>query len=107
MIGDATIAENRDNCSFIWENFYEEEEQINEYDLTIFVQEEGELFRKFTETHYQRGYRLDQIRRLLEESGLVFVEALDADTMQEVTEKSERVFCIASEHGKCGTGEAK
>lgn len=50
---------------------------------------------------------IDQIRRLLEESGLVFVEALDADTMQEVTEKSERVFCIASEHGKCGTGETK
>ena len=64
-------------------------------------QKEG-LYRRFTETHYQRGYRLDQIRRLLEESGLVFVEALDADTMQEVTEKSERVFCIASEHGNVG-----
>lgn len=109
VIGDATIAENRDNCSFIWENFYDSEDQINEYDLTIFVEEDQKegLYRRFTETHYQRGYRLDQIRRLLEESGLVFVEALDADTMQEVTEKSERVFCIASEHGKCGTGEAK
>lgn len=109
VIGDATIAENRDNCSFIWENFYDSEDQINEYDLTIFVEEDQKegLYRRFTETHYQRGYRLDQIRRLLEESGLVFVEALDADTMQEVTEKSERIFCIASEHGKCGTGEAK
>ena len=109
VIGDATIAENRDNCSFIWENFYDSEDQINEYDLTVFVEEDQKegLYRRFTETHYQRGYRLDQIRRLLEESGLVFVEALDADTMQEVTEKSERVFCIASEHGKCGTGETK
>ena len=109
VIGDATIAENRDNCSFIWENFYDSEDQINEYDLTVFVEEDQKegLYRRFTETHYQRGYRLDQIRRLLEESGLVFVEALDADTMQEVTEKSERIFCIASEHGKCGTGEAK
>ena len=82
---------------------------VNEYDLTVFVEEDQKegLYRRFTETHYQRGYRLDQIRRLLEESGLVFVEALDADTMQEVTEKSERVFCIASEHGKCGTGETK
>ena len=100
VIGDATIAENRDNCSFIWENFYEEEEQINEYDLTIFVQEEGELFRKFTETHYQRGYTLEQMKRLVEAGGLVFEEALDADTLQAVTDTSERIYCIAREQGK-------
>ena len=100
VIGDATIAENRDNCSFIWENFYEEEEQINEYDLTIFVQEEGERFRKFTETHYQRGYTLEQMKRLVEAGGLVFEEALDADTLQAVTDTSERIYCIAREQGK-------
>lgn len=102
VIGDATIAENRDNCSFIWENFYEEEGQINEYDLTVFVkeQEEEELFRKFTETHYQRGYTLQQIKRLLEKSGLVFMDALDADTLEEVTDTSERIFCVAREQGK-------
>lgn len=39
VIGDATIAENREDCSFIWENYYHEEQEINEYDLTIFVDE--------------------------------------------------------------------
>ena len=38
VIGDITIAENREECSFIWENYYDEEEQIFEYDLSIFVQ---------------------------------------------------------------------
>lgn len=37
LLGDNTIAENRENCSFIWENHYDEETAINEYDLTIFV----------------------------------------------------------------------
>ena len=57
VIGDTTIAENREECSFIWDNFYHEEEEINEYDLTIFVQEDEkpDLYRKFQETHYQRG----------------------------------------------------
>lgn len=100
VIGDTTIAENRDNCSFIWENFYEEEKQTNEYDLTIFVQEEGELFRKFTETHYQRGYTLEQMKRLVEAGVLVLEEALDADTLQAVTDTSERIYCIAREQGK-------
>ena len=35
VIGDATIAENRDDCSFIWENYYDAESQVNEYDLTV------------------------------------------------------------------------
>ena len=104
VIGDATIAENREDCSFIWENFYDPEERINEYDVTVFVREqegpEGGLFRRFTETHYQRGYTLSDIRGLIEKSGLHFVEALDADTLGEVTAQSERIYCIAREQGK-------
>jgi len=100
VIGDTTIAENREECSFIWENYYHEEEQINEYDLTVFVQEEEELFRRFTETHYQRGYTLSQMKRLIEEAGMTFVRALDADTREEVRAESERIYVIAMEKGK-------
>ena len=100
VIGDATIAENRDDCSFIWENYYHEEEEINEYDLTIFVRENEDCFRKFEENHYQRGYRLEQMKKALEKAGMDFVTALDADTHGEVTKESERIYCIARECGK-------
>ena len=100
VIGDATIAENREDCSFIWENFYHEEEQINEYDLTIFVKEEGDAFRKFEENHFQRGYRLEQMKEALRQAGLEFITAIDADTHEEVTAVSERIYCIARECGK-------
>ena len=100
VIGDSTIAENREDCSFIWENYYTAEDQINEYDLTIFVKQQKDLFRKFTETHLQRGYMLETMKRLVEQSGLIFVEALDADTHGSVTETSERIYVIAREHGK-------
>lgn len=97
IIGDATIAENRENCSFIWENYYHEDEEINEYDLTIFVEEEEDLFRRFQETHYQRGYTVETMRQLVEDSGMEILEILDADTHEEVTEESERVYIIAKE----------
>lgn len=100
VIGDTTIAENREECSFIWENYYHEEERINEYDLTIFVQEEEELFRRFSETHYQRGYTLDEMKHFVENSGLKFVRAMDADTHGEPWECSERIYIIAREQGK-------
>ena len=96
VIGDATIAENREDCSFIWENYYHEAEEINEYDLTVFVagQKEG-WFRRFQEVHYQRGYRLEQMMDFLGQAGLSFVEAIDADTHGKVTEESERIYVVA------------
>lgn len=99
VIGETTIAENRDDASFIWENYYDEETDINEYDLTFFVKE-GSLYRKFTETHFQRGYTIDEVMSILEKSGLVFVKAYDADTHGKVRKDTERVVVIARENGK-------
>lgn len=99
VIGDTVIAENREECSFIWENYYDEEEQINEYDLTIFAKE-GELFRKFTETHFQKGYTMEQIKQAIKLAGMEFIAAFDGDTHKEVHEKSERIYVMAREKGK-------
>ena len=142
VIGDSTIAEDRGVCSFIWDNRYYEKEQINEYDLTLFIAEDfnpmenayvsertadsedallseegagdledtmfseeeggenGSLYRRYTETHYQRGYTLAEIQELLERAGLVFIEAYDADTKETPNDMSERICVIARENGK-------
>ncbi|MDE6675724.1 MAG: methyltransferase domain-containing protein [Acetatifactor sp.] len=100
VIGDTTIAENREDCSFIWENYYHEEEEINEYDLTVFVQEEGDCFRRFTENHFQRGYTPETMCGLVEQAGMQVIRLLDADTLGEVTAESERVYVLAREYGK-------
>ena len=103
IIGDRVIAETRDDCSFIWENFYDPEEMMNEYDLTVFVrenEEEPDTFRRFQETHFQRGYKLEEMRGFIEEAGLVFLKAYDADTLEEVTPQSQRIYCVAQESMK-------
>ncbi len=100
VLGDRTIAEKRDECSFIWDNYYYEEEEINEYELTLFIQEKENLYRKFEEVHYQRAYTLEQMLRLVKESGLEFVTAYDAFTRKQPTDTSERIYMIAREQGK-------
>lgn len=100
IIGDRTIAENREDCSFIWENYYDPDTCINEYDLTVFVQEEEDIFRKFTETHYQRGYTVEEMRALVEQAGMILLEMKDADTGSDVTPESQRVYIVARESGK-------
>lgn len=100
LLGETTISENRKEGSFIWDNYYDEESGINEYDLTLFIHENGDLYRKYEETHYQRAYDLDTIRRLLAEAGMEFLAAYDAFTREPVEEDSERIYVIAREHGK-------
>ncbi len=100
IIGDTTIAENREDCSFIWENYYDPREEINEYDLTVFVRQEDGLFRRFTETHFQRGYRAEQMKSLVERAGMKVVEIQDADTGGAVTEESQRIYIVAQEQEK-------
>lgn len=98
VIGDATIAENREDCSFIWENYYHEDERLNEYDLTVFVEEGQEgLFRRFTETHFQRGYTLSEMRAFVEKAGMEVALVLDADTHEPPRECSERIYVVARE----------
>lgn len=97
LLGEKTICENRESCSFIWENYYDEVERINEYDLTLFVKEQGELFRRFEELHYQRCYRIETVKQILEESGLMVEAVYDAMTYEAPTAKSERVYFVARE----------
>lgn len=101
VLGNQTIAEDREDCSFIWDNYYYEDEQINEYELSLFIKEQdSDLYRKYQEMHYQKSYELDTVKRLVEESGLEFVAAFDAFTRNKPTEISERVYVVAREHGK-------
>lgn len=97
-IADTTIAENRDNVSFIWDNMYDEEESVNELLLTLFFRQDNDLYRKYEELHIQRGYTLQEILSLVEQSGLEYVAAYDAFTHTPATEDNDRIYVIAREH---------
>jgi SAM-dependent methyltransferase len=100
VLGDSTIAENRDESSFIWDNYYDDESEINEYHISIFQREEDNLYRKYEETHYQRAYELERVVSLIEEAGMEFVAVYDAFTRNSPEAASERVYFIARESGK-------
>ena len=95
LLGETTIAENREEGSFIWENYFDEESAVNEYDLTLYIREDGESYRRFEEVHYQRAYDLKTIDRLLADAGMELTAAYDAFTKEPVKEDSERIYVVA------------
>ena len=102
LLGDRVIAEEREECSFIWDNYYNPEDKMNEYQLTLFVQsnEDKDLYRRYQEVHYQRAYTLEKIKTLIEKAGLRYVAAYDAYTKKAPMYTSGRICVIAQEYGK-------
>ena len=97
LLAENTFAETREEGSFIWENYFDEEERINEYDLTLYIEEEDGRFARFQEMHYQKCYELNTIKKLIEAAGLEFVVAYDAYTKNPVADDSEKITIVARE----------
>ncbi len=110
LMGDTTIAENREDVSFIWENLYDEEKRLNEYCLTLFAKAETEdeeegsapLYEKYEEVHLQRAYPLAEVKRLLSEAGMTFVAAYDVLTHEVPGPECERMYIVAREGHQSG-----
>ena len=94
ILADNTFAEDREESSFIWENYYDEEEEINQYDLSLFVQEEDGRYRKYEETHLQRAYEQRIVEELIKESGLELLHVYDAFTRELPAEDSQRIYFV-------------
>lgn len=100
LLGESTICENRAEGSFIWENFFDEEDQINEYDLTLYIRENDGRYQRFEETHYQKGYEAERVAALLAAAGMEVVASYDAFTRETPRADSQRICFVARERGK-------
>ncbi len=100
VYGQNTFADNSEYGSYIWNNTYIEEDKINVYDVAFYVyDEEADMYERFDEYHEERAYSLDEIKGMLKEAGLQFVEACDIG-FNPINETTERMYIIAKEYGK-------
>lgn len=103
IYSDNTFSEITEDAAYIWENYYDEDEQINEYYLNFFVKNHKGSYDRMEEEHYERAYSLDTIKALIEQSGLKFEAAYDAFSFDSSREDSERIYVVAREVQKEAT----
>lgn len=97
VLGNRTLADNREDASYIWENVYHEADKINEYLLTIYqlIDQKRDLFARTDELHRQRAYCTEFVKECLERQGLACLQIYEACTKNAPDKKSERVYFIA------------
>lgn len=67
VLGDSFFGEERDEAAYLWQNSLQGD--IVHMDLTFFIREDGDLYRRITENHRQRAHEVQDIVRLLQETG--------------------------------------
>ena len=99
-LGSRTIAENREEGSFIWENDFDIDSRDNSYFLTIYEENEEGTFDRYEEEHLQHAFTREEVEIAIKNSGLELLSVLDVATMEEPTEDSDRLYFIAREVSK-------
>jgi SAM-dependent methyltransferase len=98
ILADNCFCETTESSAYTWENYYDEDERINEFYTNFFVEdEESGLYNRFEEYHYERGYEIKEITALLERAGLKLLGVFDELTLTPPTNDSERIYFVAQE----------
>ena len=103
-LGEQTICENRDEGSFIWENYYDPDTKINEFDMTIYIRRNSDdqkndsvCYDRFEETHFQKAYTVSEVKSLLKKAGLKDIKVYKAFTKEAPDTVTERVYFVSKE----------
>lgn len=99
VMKDNTFAETFDSSAYIWENYYYKKDKINEYKLTLFIEEDNG-YTRHEEVHYEKAYDVDTISRLLQEAGMKVEGIYHDQTFSSPQKNSERIYFVAREQGK-------
>jgi len=94
ILGNRVLVHTQGDINYIWENTWDPDARLCRMDLTFFARE-GELWRRFCETHLQRGHEQDELTRWLLAAGFRDVRVGAAFSMQAPMGKEERLIFSA------------
>ncbi len=101
VLSDNNFSQTTENSAYTLENYFDNEEMINEFYTNFFIEdEETGLYHRFEEIHYEKAYSIEKIKELIKKSGLNLLGVYDELTFNEPKENSQRVFFVACENGK-------
>ncbi len=94
VLGNNMYGENREDVAYMWQNYFDEEENLVEMELSFFIKDENGKFDRFKEVHQQRAYTEDEIIEMLNEAGFEYIKTYGDFTFEAPNEETERIFFV-------------
>ncbi len=93
-MADNVFADTRHNCAYIWENYFDTDTRINEYALTLFLENEQGSYDRCEEIHLQRAYEPEDIIRAAARAKMEVAAIYGQEPFEELLEEDERMFVV-------------
>ena len=100
ILADRSFSDQTEHAAYIWDNYYDEEEQINEYTVSFFIENEEGTYDRTVEEHYEKVYSIEKMKSLIEAAGLELIGVYDEYSFNAINEKTQRATFVAREKGK-------
>lgn len=95
VLGDNFFGEERDDVAYLWSNRFDPVARTATMDLTFFLREEDDRYRRFTEVHVQKAHEPEHLSELLRQNGFSSVESFGDRTFLPPTPEEPRIHFLA------------
>ncbi|MBQ4086249.1 MAG: class I SAM-dependent methyltransferase [Clostridia bacterium] len=81
-MGGQTFCDEREEIAAIWKNSFDEKKSLLTMEVSLYVQEESGLYRRYEETHVQRGWTEEEVVSILQKAGFEDVRVFGDRTFE-------------------------
>lgn len=99
IFSDNTFYDISDDYSYIWQSEYDKGSNLCRFDLTFFVRN-GVNYERIDELHYERGYKVTELKKYLANAGLKICNIYHELSFDKTKSKSERIFFVVMKNNK-------
>ncbi|MEG1870361.1 MAG: class I SAM-dependent methyltransferase [Peptostreptococcaceae bacterium] len=94
VLGNNMYGENREDVAYMWQNYFDDEENMVEMELAFFIKDDNDKFERFEEVHQQRAYTEEEIVDMLQEAGFSGVKVYGDFTFESPKKDCQRIFFV-------------
>lgn len=91
--GNNLFYEVSDDLTYLWQNRYDTKKKICEFDITMFVNEDGK-YTRYDELQYERAYSVEEISDVIKNSGLLLIGKYENIKVNNVDKNRDRIFFV-------------
>ncbi len=101
VLGNNAFLFDTENVFCAWQNTLLDDGETTQIDLDIFEsnEEEEDIYVRYSEEFFERGYELDFLKKTLEQFRFEVVGIYDDMTKEPIKENSERAVFVCKKHG--------
>lgn len=94
-LGNQIFTLHHPQVEYMWENHFDEEEQICQMDITFFIKQENGLYQRVIETHREKVYEFDLLKMWLNMNGFKVLAIYQELTETDAEPNDHRAVFVA------------